>query len=161
MRLTCFDFRFVSRARARSARIISLPLLLLLGGCGGGGSGAGPVTSLPVPAPAAAIQDAPFAAQAATGSAIAHHIAPATFDFNNFRTVSLTLNLVEMAADLAGELYVVKVSDSASNTLYLAVHEVVGNLPLELSVPLAEQRLWLEVYTEVSDQGAVIKEIIL
>ncbi len=141
-----------SKVSQGSLRVVMAASVLLLTACGGGGGESG----------AAATRHAEAPTELSTNSrALADHQAPAAFGFDNFRQVSLQVDLAELTRDLVGSVFVVKVSDSQLNTLYLSGFALRDQVAIEFSVPRAEHRLWLEVYSDVGQQNSVLQEISL
>ncbi len=138
-----------------TVRSIKASLIIVAGGiagCSGGGGGSSSSESTVEP-----IQSVDDGGTVST--ALSEHQASQTFSFGLYRSVELVIDLNQYASQIEADYYVVKLSDLDSNTIYLAVHQPQDEVQLRFSAPYSQRSAWLEVYTELSDQGFVLEEI--
>ncbi len=156
-----------TRSMRRSRRALgSLLLGFGLTACGQGGDGAPAAlaeTSTAAP-PAAVVPPAAPAAPAAAeprSTAMSANAVDNGFDFSQYTDYVVDLDLPALGAELAGDLYVVKLSDDTLQTYFLGTVNELKAMNLVVSVPRATERLWLELFTNDPDAGVVLEELVL
>jgi hypothetical protein len=135
------------RPRTHSTYSVIIALIFVLTGCGGG-----------------AEEDAPQSQTSNQPSepdttALDDNIAPDQYDFDQFNSYTLTLDIPSVAASLAGNYYVIKLYDNQFNTYLLVTQTEPQLITPTVSVPSTLSTLTLEIYTDLAEYGSVIKEI--
>lgn len=93
-------------------------------------------------------------------TAIAVHQVNNDFEFDQYRTVTITLDLYTYASQVIGDYFVIKVYGD-DQTYFLGSRDSLGTLEVRISVPRHVGRLWLLVFSNDSHGGEVKEEIVL
>lgn len=117
-------------------------------GCGGGQSGNEATT-----AEQQSVTDTLTAS-----SALSSHKAPQDFDFSNYQTQPLAIDLAVIGESIPGTLYIVKVIDHDANALFVGAYETLGYLNMNLVLPRAHDSVFIEIYSDLDGDGVVVEE---
>jgi hypothetical protein len=92
-------------------------------------------------------------------TALNDNTAPDLYDFDQFNSYTLELDIPSIAALLSGNYYVIKLYDTQFNTYLLVTQTQPQLITPTVSVPSALSTLTLEIYTDQAEYGSVLKEI--
>jgi hypothetical protein len=120
---------------------------IALAGCGGGAEDETPQS-----------QTSNQSSDPAT-TALDDNTAPDQYDFGQFGSHTLSLDIPTIAASLSGNYYVIKLYDNQFNTYLLVTQTQPQLITPTISVPSTLSTLTLEIYTDQAEYGSVIKEI--
>lgn len=121
-------------------------------GCGGGQSDTSSTAAEPISA---------GSEQSKVSSALSSNSAPDNFDFSNYQTQVLDIDLAALGESMPGSVFVVKVIDLDANALFVGAYESLTRLNISVVVPKAHDSVFVELYSDSDGNGVVIEETFL